>query len=160
MKLTVASLLILCAIGLSAQGQPRSAAEQELLKVEAEWMYAYLHSDSATVNRLEGEDMIVFTPTGLPSRFRPLNKSRNLESRPAARKSVMAAEKRTLEKTQVRLLGDVGIINAIDSHSYKDEKGVETTEKAFYTSVWAKRKGVWQCVSAQFTEIPEANWGR
>jgi len=159
MKLTVGCFLIFCALGLSAQVPPRSAAEQELLKVEAEWMNAYLHSDTATVNRLEGEDMIVFTSTSLPSRFEPKNKSRNFESRSAARKAVMAAEKRTLEKTQVRLLGDVGIINAIDSHSFKDEKGVEKTEKTFYTGVWAKRKGVWQCVSAQFTVIPEANWG-
>ena len=160
MKLTAACLLIFCAIELSAQGQSSSAAEQELLRIEAEWMNAYLHSDSATVNRLEGEDMIVFTSASLPSRFKPLNKSRNLESRPAARKAAMAAEKRTLEKPQVRLLGDFAIINAIDSHSFKDEKGVQKTTKAFYTAVWAKRRGVWQCVSAQFTDIPEANWGR
>jgi ketosteroid isomerase-like protein len=152
--------MLLCAIGLSAQPPSKSVAEQELLKIESEWMKAYLQSDSATMNRLEGEDMIISTPSSLPSRFKSINKSRSFERRTEADKLRWAAAKRTLEKTQVRLLGDIGIINAIEVEVSRDEKGAEKTTKEYYTSVWAKRKGAWQCLSAQFTEIPEANWGR
>jgi hypothetical protein len=74
------------------------------------------------MNRLEGEDMIVFTSTALPSRFKPLNKSRNLAVRSESVKARMAATKRSLEKTQVRLLGDIGIVNGISVDVDKDEK--------------------------------------
>jgi ketosteroid isomerase-like protein len=158
MKSTLTGLL-LCAIGLSAQPS-KSAQEQELLKVEAEWYKAYLQSDSATMNRLEGEDMIVITPTMLPSRLKPLNKGRDLQSGSAAARALRATIVRSLEKTQVRLLGSIGIIDAIMVSVGKNEAGAETTRRTYYSSVWEKRKGAWQCINAQFTEIPEENWQR
>src|SRR4051812_18805060 len=151
MKIVACLLFAVSATFLFAA--PQSAAEKELLGLESEWYTAYLHSDASTMNRIEGEDMIVIVPMITQNQLTPMRKGRSFERRPDAVKSQMARVKRSLDQTQVRIIGDVAIINGIQTSIFSGSGGEQRAEREYYTSVWAKRKGTWQVVNAQWTHM-------
>ena len=108
------------------------------------------------MNELEGEDMMILTSDTPPTAFRPLRKARSFSKRPDAVKTRMAQTKRSLDNLQVRLIGDVGLIQAIQTTTMKESDGSDRTFRIYYTSVWARRDGKWQALSAQYTDLPSA----
>jgi ketosteroid isomerase-like protein len=152
------SVSVLSVMSLSAQSpeaKPTSEAEQEVLKIEAEWYRAYLQSDSATMNRLEAEDFMVMTSAMPSTQFQPMRKGRNFGNRTEQRKAEMAAIQRRLEQVHVRFIGDVAIINAVQVQRGGAAAPNGEEVRSFYTSVWHKRKGAWQVLNAQFTPVPK-----
>ena len=129
-------LLVLASATLAGA---QSAAEKELLSLEAKWYHAFTQSDAATMNLIEGEDMMIIIPELTPDRFAPLKKSRSFAKRSAEDKAKYQKIERSLDRTQVRFIGDVAIINAIQTAQLDGEK-----ETAYYTSVWnAAAPGNW-----------------
>jgi ketosteroid isomerase-like protein len=136
-------------------GQP-GPAQKALLKVESQWYDSYLKCDSATMNRIDGEHFVVITQTLPTDRFKPMQKSRNFAGRSEADNSRMARTKRSLAQLQVRFIGDVAIINTIETLSAPDATGVEKSRQTYYIIVWTKRTGTWQVINSQFTPVPES----
>jgi ketosteroid isomerase-like protein len=142
-------ILLACCAALFAADQ--SAAEKELLKIENDWYQAYLHSDAATMNRIEGEDAIVINGSASRSNeLEPMRKGRDYSRRSDARKGLAAQLKRSLDRIQVRFFGDVAVINALQTQT-----GPTRSRKTYYTSIWVKRNGAWEVVNAQYTPVPD-----
>lgn len=146
--------VFVCAPLVVAQNTGRSKTEQELIRLEDEWYKAYLNSDAETMNRIEGEDMIVITSTINTAELRPTQKKRSFAGRSEETKATFAKRKRTLSNIQIRVLGDVAVVNAIQNDSAADGTG---QRRAAYTSVWAKRGGAWQVINAQWTPIRQTS---
>lgn len=125
----------------SATSGAASAVEQELLKVEREWLDAYLNRDVAAIERIEADDFTITHPDG-----RMLTK---VEQIAGLKKS--AGQKDTsitfsTEETRVRLFGDTAILTGVFVFTQKDK-----VERSRYTDVYVKRNGRWQVVASHLT---------
>jgi ketosteroid isomerase-like protein len=135
------------------------SAEQELLKLEREWLDAYTKRDVAAMERIEADDFIITFPNGQMS-----NKAQQVESLKRAAPAGPPPQFHT-EETRVRLMGDVAILMGIVVGKWQ-ANGKEVVERNRYTDVWAKRGGRWQVVASHLstlaspkTDAPQSNQG-
>jgi ketosteroid isomerase-like protein len=137
-------------------GQNNKQVEDEILKLEKEWMDAFFHADIEAMNRIEADDYYVLhSGTQIPR-----TKAEQLtiiKSWTEDAKKQMAAATRTLDHIKVRKYGNVIVINAVQTETYPSVKvpGKILNRKALYTGVWVKRNSRWQIINAQFTDLPE-----
>ena len=130
-----------------ATGQA-NPAEQELLKLEREWLDAYTNRDVAAMERIEADDFVITFPNGSMS-----NKTQQVEMLKRPAQAGPPPQFRT-EDTKVRfLVPDVAILSGVVIGKYV-VNGKEVVERSRYTDVWAKRGGRWQVVSSHLSTIP------
>jgi ketosteroid isomerase-like protein len=125
-----------------------TSAEQELLKLEREWLDAYTNRDVAAMERIEADDFVITFPNGSMS-----NKTQQVEMLKRPAQAGPPPQFRT-EDTKVRFLGpDVAILSGVVIGKY-NVNGKEVVERSRYTDVWAKRGGRWQVVSSHLSNLP------
>jgi ketosteroid isomerase-like protein len=123
-----------------------AAIEQELLKLDRQWLDAYEKGDTASLARIEADEFTVTYADG-----KVLTKAQDIE---LAKKSTAAELKLSTEDAKVRVYGDTAVITGILVQKMKEgEKEVTVRER--YTDVWAKRNGRWQAVATALTTIPQ-----
>jgi ketosteroid isomerase-like protein len=133
-------------VASSSTSSGAGSAEADLLKVEREWLDAYMKSDIAALERIKADDYNITYSTGeVMTKAQEIAK---LKSMPAA------AFKLNTEDTRVRLYGDTAVLTGALIQSWTDN-GKPMNVRLRYTDVWAKRNGRWQVVAAQLTNIPE-----
>ena len=124
-----------------------SSVEQELLKLEREWLDAYTKRDVAAMERIEADDFVITFPNGQMS-----NKAQQVDSLKRPAPAGPPPQFHT-EGTKVRLLGDnVAILSGIVVGKYQIG-GKEVVENSRYTDVWAKRDGRWQVVASHLSNL-------
>jgi ketosteroid isomerase-like protein len=123
------------------------SVEQELLKLEREWLDAYTKRDVAAMERIEADDFVITFPNGSMS-----NKAQQVESLKREAPAGPPPQFHT-EETKVRLMGDVAILMGIVVGKYQ-VNGKEVVERNRYTDVWAKRGGRWQVVASHLSTLP------
>ena len=134
----------------TAQASP---VEQELLKLEREWLDAYTRRDVAAMERIEADDFIITFPNGSMS-----NKTQQVEMLKGPAQAGPPPQFQT-EGTKVRMLGDdVAILAGIVIGKWQVD-GKEVVERSRYTDVWAKRGGRWQVVSSHLSTLPSPQAG-
>jgi ketosteroid isomerase-like protein len=135
----------------SSSSSGAGSAEADLLKVEREWLDAYMKSDFATLERIKADDYSITYSTGeVMTKAQEIAK---LKSMPAG------AFKLNTEGTKVRVYGDTAVLTGALIQSWTDN-GKQMDVRLRYTDVWAKRNGRWQVVAAQLTNIPEQTAGK
>jgi uncharacterized protein (TIGR02246 family) len=128
-----------------------SPAEQELLKVEREWLDAYLKRDAAAIDRIEANDFVITHADG-----RMMTKADEIAS---LKKPAPAGPGPTFmtSDTKVRVYGDAAVLTGkfIQKGVYGDgpKKGQEYNIQQRYTDVYVKRDGRWQVVASHLTGI-------
>ena len=126
-----------------------SPVEQELLKLEREWLDAYIKRDMAAMERIEADDFIITFPNGQMS-----NKAQQVAALKGPAPAGPPPQFHT-EETKVRMVGDdVAILTGIFVAKYQ-AGGKEVVEKSRYTDVWAKRAGRWQVVSSHLSNLAQ-----
>jgi len=126
-------------------------AEQELLKVEREWLDAYLKRDVAAMDRIEANDFVITYADGKV--LTKADEITNLKKpAPAGPGPIfMTAD------TKVRVYGDAAVLTGkvIQKGVYNDgpKKGQEYNIQQRYTDVYVKRDGRWQVVASHLTGI-------
>ena len=121
---------------------------ERLLKAETEYYNAFLHSHSATLDRMMSEDGVWIGPRGMQSKQALLQR---LKSKPDAEKERTSKQLRSLSETKVRFFGDMAIINAVETETSTAADVESRTDKTNYTSLWAKRNESWQLLNVQWT---------
>ncbi len=130
-----------------ASSTAASPVEQELLKLEREWLDAYIKRDVAAMERIEADDFVITFPNGQMS-----NKAQQVASLKGAAPTGPPPQFYT-EETKVRMIrDDVAILTGIFVGKYQNN-GKEVVEKSRYTDVWAKRAGRWQVVSSHLSNL-------
>ena len=141
MKYLIYCLLVF--LTAAATGQTSSSDDiRTLEKLNEDWIHSYPGKDTATLARIFADDLIMITPNG--SRLSKKECIANLAS-PGQR---IASTK--VDKVQVRLLGNIGLVMAEASFISLDN-GKEVSGRTNYLDVYEKRNGRWVAIAAHVT---------
>ena len=118
-------------------------AEQELRRIDKEWVNALVHADTATLNRLMADDC-VFTYT-----LEGDDKTQFVTDIAAGELRVEILKR---DNVEVRIYGRTGILMAFDTAEWR-YKG--RMIKGYYRSmhVYSQREGKWEIVAVQASPI-------
>ncbi len=132
----------------AAKATGAASSEQELLKLDREWLDAYEKADTAAIARIEADDYTITYADG-----KLLTKAQDIE---LVKKSdpTGASLKLSSEETKVRVYENTAIVTGIVIQKMM-QAGKEVTTRERFTDVWAKRKGRWQAVATALTTIPQ-----
>ena len=117
-----------------------SKVEQQLLKLEHEWLDAFAKPDRAALERLMTDDYISNNADG--------SVTDKAQSIAAAEAGFFSGTTSNSEDVKVRVYGDMAVITCLDSVKGKFNGQFR------HTSIWVKRKGNWQVVGWQGTPVP------
>lgn len=154
MRLFLVSLVIFAAFPV-ALGQTRNErpvqnnVEQELRRLEDEWLNSYLRGDRAAFDRIVADD---FTGTDESAKVRNKTQERELvQVQPGA---AAAGVTLTNEEVQIRVYGETAI--AIGRIVSKVQSGGQANInfQSRFTDTFLKRQGRWQVVARHYSRLP------
>ena len=122
-----------------------ASAEEQLKKIEQDWVSAYVKRDKAFVERIASDDFAFIGPDG------------NMVGKEEYMKSIdgdTVFTAITVEELKVRVYGDAAVVLGIASITAK-AKGEDESGRYSFTDVFVKQKGEWKAVSGQVTPWPE-----
>ena len=135
--LPVIAILLYCA-NCFAQNND----EITLKKLNADWIASYVTRDTAKMGRIFGDDLILVNPSG-----KKFHKKDILKSVINPGQKYLSTH---VDSVDVRLFGNIGIINAKTTATVKADKKT-TISKVCYMDIYEKRKGRWYAVAAHVT---------
>lgn len=139
-------VLIMFAVPVVGQQTRKAGAEQELLRLQREWLDAYQKHDAAALERIEAEDFTLTEGDG-----KVTTKAEDVASLRNA-KPPQPDDAFDVEDVQVRLYGDTAVLIGRVIIKYRN-KGQMVAEQYRYTDTYLKRRGKWQVVASQLTRI-------
>jgi ketosteroid isomerase-like protein len=126
-------------------GQTRSRkTEQELLKLQRQWLDAYQKHDAAALERIEVDDFTLTESDG-----KVTTKAEDVASIKNA-KPPQPDDSFDVEDVKVRLYGDTAVLIGRVILKYRN-KGQMVAERYRYTDTYLKRHGRWRVVASQLT---------
>ena len=132
-------LLAMCAfVCAAAQGK----AEQELLKLEQQWVDALVKADTAALEKLYGDGLIYTHSSGAVD-----TKASYIEGIKTGKSKYESLDR---DDVKVKLYGTTAIVTA---HSVI--KVNKNTINARYIHVYVREKGVWKMVAHQSTRLAQ-----
>jgi CubicO group peptidase (beta-lactamase class C family) len=131
------------------QGQSLSQSEQEVRKLEREWLDAYEQHDAVAMDRILADDFKLAHANGAVQ-----TKADILAELKAARDSGRPEPKFSTEDVHSRVEGDTVILTGRFIQRMERD-GQARTMEARYTDTYVKRQGHWQVVASQLTRIPQ-----
>ncbi|MCC7179532.1 MAG: nuclear transport factor 2 family protein [Acidobacteria bacterium] len=140
-----ALLVVGSAGGASAQGK----AEQELIQVEKDWCTAMQKKDASFLERMLATDYVGISMRGMTNTKADATKG---IKDPATRLDVCVDT-----DFNVRVYGDVGVVIARYTRAGVDAGGPYKDRTGWYTDVFVRRNGQWQCVASQSTTTVAAS---
>lgn len=143
-----AIIFALMALAVPAVGQQpkKLGTEQELLKLQREWLDAYQKHDAAALERIEADDFTLTEGDGkVTTKAEDVASLRN--AKPPQPDDAFA-----VEDVQVRLYGDTAVLIGRVIIRYRN-RGQMVSEQYRYTDTYLKRRGRWQVVASQLTRI-------
>lgn len=136
--------VLLATIPASAQGK----AEQELIQVEKDWCTAMQKKDASFLERMLATDYVGVSMRGMTST--KTDATRNIKD-PSTRLDVCVDS-----DFNVRVYSDVGVVIARYTRAGVDAGGPYKDRTGWYTDVFVRRNGQWQCVASQSTNTVPA----
>ena len=140
-----AAFIFLFALPALEQTQQNKAVEQEILSLNREWADAMVRGDTATLERLFSDDLIVTSGSGTVR-----GKAEELED------TKTTPDLKTYffntEDVRVRVYNDAALLTGLAKWRI-NYKGKDVDHERRYTSVYAKEKGRWRMTALQLTRI-------
>ena len=139
-------LLAVCSFSLGQMGNKDSSqnsVEQELKRLENEWLNSYLRGDKQTFDRIVADD---FTRTDESGKFAMKAEERALVQAPPA--SVSASL--TNEDMQVRVYGNSAIVTGLIVSRVQGSLSFQSR----FTDTFIKRGASWQVVARHYSRVP------
>lgn len=151
-KLVICAAMLLLGISVvnvQAQGSKtgkEAQAEQELRKLEREWLDAYENHDVEAMKRIVADDFTITYENG-----RVLDKAQTVGMlKPGTPKDPNTSQ--WTEDSKVRFYGDTAIITG--TYVFKGRnKDKEIMSESRYTDTYIKRNGRWQVVASHLSNI-------
>ena len=141
--LAVTALFLFLSFALAQTARDPAKDREAIVALEQEWLHAH---DAATLDRILASDFVHVVPV---DHF--LTKQEHIDW---TVKHPEPNERHTkFDKLQVRLYGDVGIVNG--SVIATDENGNEL-DRTVFTDVFVYRDGRWQAVNGQENAVATA----
>lgn len=140
---SLAVLVFGVAVLVEAQAE---GVEQELIKLENEWMEAAFKHDTASIEKLDRMIADEFIMTYDGSIFTKAQIFEFIKSREEELLSFV------MDEWKVRVYGDAAVVMALNTFKTR-LAGKETTDQNRFTDTWVKRDGRWQCVAAHNSTV-------
>ena len=148
MKLLLIAFVLVCVASPIAIGQTKNPkAEQEVLKLQREWLDAYQKHDPAALERIEADDFTLTEADG-----KVITKTEDVASIRNA-KPPQPDDAFDVEDVKVRVYGDTAILMGAVILKYRN-KGQIVVERYRYTDTYLRRHGRWQVFASQLTRLP------
>jgi len=155
--LTYAALLLALSLGVwallaSAQASPPTTkdklAEQEVRRLNAEEVEAFVHNDPKTMARLWSDDFVVTNPL---NKF--VNKQQVLGM---VESGFLAIPSYDRQIEYVRVYGDTAIVAGAETVLWGGKMpNAGKTEHLRFTGIWMKQQGRWQEVARHANIVPQ-----
>lgn len=153
-NLIALALIIAASFGNSlarqAQQSKLTNAEEEVRRLERQWLDAYEQKDSEAMNRIVAEDFTITFPNGA------------MQTKPQLMAMIKAtpraSETRTrfhTEDVRSRAYGDTVILIGVVVTEY-ERGGKPVKERSRYTDTYVRRSGRWQVVASHLSNVEEA----
>jgi ketosteroid isomerase-like protein len=145
MVVSVAGLVFGVAILAKTQ---TGSVEQELIKLEYEWLEAIVKHDIASIEKLDRmlADEFIMTSDGSIS-----TKAQYIEFAKSHKEEFLSF---VMDEWKVRVYGDAAVVMARSTYKMR-LAGKETTYQNRFTDTWIKRDGRWQCVAEHGSTIAQ-----
>jgi len=146
MKMVLVTLgigLLLPAIPIQAAAN-RTADEQQIRKIEQDWINAIVKRDGAFLTKLEADDFTFTDPDGVVA-----DKAGDIKNTTTGD---TVFDEIKIDSLKIRFYGDTAIANGlgtVKAHA-KDE---DLSGKYSWTDVFVKQKGQWKAVAAHVTMV-------
>lgn len=151
-KLIAVAVLVaatVCVIAGQAQTQGGSP-EQEVRKLEREWLDAYEQRDAAAMERIVADDFIITFPKGEMQTKAQILEA--LKAVKAQRVPTAPKPKFYTEDVRARVYGDTVILTGRVITHWQSQ-GNEMRDQSRYTDTYVKRNGRWQVVASHLSGI-------
>lgn len=153
MKFLVVGALVLAMVPwassqTSDQKVPAPSDEQELKRLEDEWLNTYLRGDKTTFDRIVADD---FTSTDESAVLRNKVQERELVQAPPASSIKVSL---TNEDVQVRIYGDTAIVAGRIVQKAERAGQDSFSFQTRFTDTFLKRQGRWQVVARHYSRLP------
>ncbi len=150
-RLTCLALLVAAACGLAPAQQPKlSQAEEEVRRLERQWLDAYEQNDAEAMNRIVADDFTITFPNGEMQ-----TKPQLMTMVKAPRRASQPRMRFRTEGVQSRAYGNTVILIGKVITEYERE-GKTATEQSRYTDTYVRRGGRWQVVASHLSNVAEA----
>lgn len=147
----LASTMALAASSMRKRQEPQNSnAEQEVKKLEREWLDAYEQHDAAAMDRIVSSDFTITYPDG-----DVLTKEQIMRMIKSPRASASPGPKFTTEEVLARVYGDTVILTGRLVTQWQ-RAGEISKEQSRYTDTYIKRGGRWQVVASHLSNIEAA----
>ncbi len=125
----------------TAAGAPVADTADEVRKLEREWLDAYEKRDPEAMQRIIGDDFVIYFPDGASQK-----KADIVRMMERMRGSQRPPSKFSTEDVTARAYGDTVILSGRVISQTGDEREVQR-----YTDTWVRRDGKWQVVSSHLS---------
>jgi CubicO group peptidase (beta-lactamase class C family) len=136
--------------GQSQQQKPGNQSEQEVRRLEREWLDAYEQHNAAAMDRIVADNFVITQVNGTMQ-----SKAEILADLKASRESSLPSSTFSTEDVQARVYGDTVILIGRVIQRSSDRDGQKRIIQFRYTDTYVKQQGRWQVVASQLTRIPQ-----
>jgi uncharacterized protein (TIGR02246 family) len=145
----VVIIITLCGISLAqAAQQPKlTKAEEEVRRLERQWLDAYEQNNPDAMDRIVADDFIITFPNGAMQ-----TKPQLMNMVKAALRGVQPRMRFYTEGVQSRTYGDTVILIGRVVTEYERD-GQTVKEQSRYTDTYVRRKGRWQVVASHLSNV-------
>lgn len=150
-RIIILVMLIITSNGITRSQQPSlTKAEEEVRKLERQWLDAYEQNNPEAMDRIVADDFTITFPNG------------GIQTKPqlmamirAPRRPSQPRMKFSTEDVRSRVYGDtVILIGRVITEYERDGKAVK--EQSRYTDTYVQRQGRWQVVASHLSNVQEA----
>jgi ketosteroid isomerase-like protein len=124
----------------------RTADEQQIRKIEQDWIDAIVKRDGAFLTKLEADDFTFTDPDGVVR-----DKAADIKDTTTGD---AVFDEIKIDSLKVRFYGDTAIVNGLGTVK-AHEKDEDLSGQYSWTDVFAKQKGQWKAVAAHVTMVGE-----
>jgi len=137
-------IVILAALLAIAAASKDDKVEQEIMKIEQQWLDASVKADIATLDKIEADDYLVIDPSGTIS-----TKAEDMKN---VKSGDLKFDSMEIFESKVRVYGNAAVVTA-KTHLKGKYKTRDISGDYSSTDVFVKNGGQWRAVSSHITRI-------
>jgi ketosteroid isomerase-like protein len=148
MVLAIAAAIAIAQLPGYAAGTDRSSGEQQIKKLEQDWVNAMVKRDGAFLQKIEADDYTLTGPDG-----KVLTKQEDIKN---TTEGDTIFDDIKIEKLKVRLYGDTAVVNGenmVKAHSKDGDLEEDLSGPYSWTDVFVKENGQWKAVATHVTAV-------
>ena len=135
-----------------AKKDQSGSAEEEIMRIRRDWYNAFFRGDTATMNRIETDDFIVVSESGLENK-----RSQLAGIQRAVKENRWKSSGVTLvdEDMKLRFHGETAVLSERSWNKESGQGNKSPESKAAVTEVWIKHDGRWQVMHLHYNALDQ-----